>query len=286
MHILNKTPKNRLLTLTAGNVLKVMNGRKTQTRRVISFSAKSRQGRPNAELHKEIASINRDGHGGWVGWSPPPMTDEQTRRYYPKGGGFPCPHGRPGDTLLVAESYQVEQYYEPLHMISGRYLVDKTNFEIVLSNAEWGKYINRKRPHAPTPGRFMYKSLTRTHLLITNIRAERLQDITQGEVLLEGIEYDENLIDATAPATDNPDLLAKWIRLWDGINGRDGRRWADNPWVWVIQFARVLDWADTACQGRTYKLNTFQTGRDVVHVCRHASCDPTAVVDDRPWAYA
>lgn len=281
-HIINNQPKERLLTLTAENVLKVMDGRKVQTRRVISPQPFSGHGwiegvfaDPRYAIHwRDIPDLD-----ALALWNQPDELKKHQKSTH-------CPQGAPGDTLLVAELYQVEQYYEPLHMISGRYLVDKTNFEIVLSNAEWGKYINRKRPHAPTPGRFMYKSLTRTHLLITNIRAERLQDITQGEVLLEGIEYDDSLIDATAPATDNPDLLAKWIRLWDGINGRDGRRWADNPWVWVIQFARVLDWADTACQGRTYKLNTFQTGRDVVHVCRHASCDPTAVVDDRPWAYA
>ena len=96
------------------------------------------------------------------------------------------------------------------------------------------------------PGMFMPRRFSRITLEITDVRVERLQDISEGDALAEGTA------DLPNPCgyadTDHFACCAKYphsnrerfAALWDSINGkRPGCSWADNPWVWAISFRRI-----------------------------------------------
>lgn len=76
---------------------------------------------------------------------------------------------------------------------------------------------------------FLPEKYARTHIEITAIRAERLQDITPLDALREGVAG------SPPPAGDWRDLFRI---LWDSINAKS-YPWASNPWVWVYEFKKV-----------------------------------------------
>jgi len=80
--------------------------------------------------------------------------------------------------------------------------------------------------------RYMPKQASRIFLRVTDVRAERLQDICFNGIVAEG--YPFNAMDG---------ITAKnwFIDLWDSINGKEkGCAWEDSPWVWVYEFERVV----------------------------------------------
>ena len=84
-----------------------------------------------------------------------------------------------------------------------------------------GEYPERLRAtHVWRPSIFMPRWASRLTLRVTDVRAERLQDICEEEAVEEG-------------ALGVDDFSA----LWDSINGKK-YPWSGNPWVWVITFER------------------------------------------------
>lgn len=92
----------------------------------------------------------------------------------------------------------------------------------------------------------MPRFASRITLEITDIRVERLQDITPKDCLKEGINTGlrelnnkKGLSIDFAKARDNA-YLAVFSRLWQSIYSNDPvKGWDANPWVWVIEFKRV-----------------------------------------------
>ena len=84
-----------------------------------------------------------------------------------------------------------------------------------------------------TPSIFMPRWASRITLEITGIRVERLNDIIEQDAEAEGIQFIRDYPDA------DETLTAKQLYsfLWDSINGEGS--WDLNPWVWVIEFRRV-----------------------------------------------
>ena len=76
------------------------------------------------------------------------------------------------------------------------------------------------------PGRGQ-KSIGR--IRITEIRLERLQDITEADARAEIGVY----------PTDSELLLIAFRVLWDTIHRKRGERWQDSPLVWVLNFELV-----------------------------------------------
>lgn len=75
------------------------------------------------------------------------------------------------------------------------------------------------------PHRYMPKGLARLALTVTNVRIERLHDITIADILAEGVKRE--------PSQSPGDA---WRALWNGLHDRDGERWADNPWLIALTF--------------------------------------------------
>lgn len=85
------------------------------------------------------------------------------------------------------------------------------------------------------PSIHMNKELARIFLRVTNVRVERLQDISVEDILKEGAP----LITITVNNEDfiNSKLKGWWYDLWTSINGKGA--WEENPFVFVYEFQRI-----------------------------------------------
>lgn len=87
------------------------------------------------------------------------------------------------------------------------------------------------------PSIFMPRWASRLTLSVTDVRVQRLQEISKDDVIAEGIKDREG-----HPLSE---VVAGWhepfAQLWDSINGkRPGRAWLDNPWVVAVSFRPEL----------------------------------------------
>lgn len=97
------------------------------------------------------------------------------------------------------------------------------------------------------PSIFMPKAACRIFLEVIDVRVERLQEISEGDAIAEGVRYwsddnDENLLDAIFKdyITGDRNLVSSYSSfrsLWLSINGLES--WDANPWVWVYDFKQV-----------------------------------------------
>lgn len=97
-----------------------------------------------------------------------------------------------------------------------------------LSHPEHGEARWRPSIHMP-------RWASRITLEITNVRAERLQQITEQDAVMEGVGS-VSIHDVPRNATFS--RRDDFAHLWDIINGKRAN-WDSNPYVWVIEFKRV-----------------------------------------------
>ncbi len=93
------------------------------------------------------------------------------------------------------------------------------------------------------PSIFMPKQACRIWLKVTNVRVERLLDISESDAIAEGINYhfsgmfqENRFKDYLDPKSDYRTAYSSFQSLWESINGLDS--WNTNPWVWVYDFER------------------------------------------------
>lgn len=77
---------------------------------------------------------------------------------------------------------------------------------------------------------------SRIMLEVVGVRVERLNEISEKDAVAEGCDYEAMSPDpeCSGSALWGPSGFAA---LWESINGRGS--WAENPWVWVVEFKRV-----------------------------------------------
>ena len=80
------------------------------------------------------------------------------------------------------------------------------------------------------PSIHMFRHDSRITLEVTDVRVERLQDISADDCQAEGITRRDYRL-------GDDDWQDAYKRLWESINGPGS--WDANPWVWVVEFARV-----------------------------------------------
>jgi hypothetical protein len=231
--------------LFSGPMVKaILEGRKTETRRVIKHPGDFLGG--GGKSNRE----EWDDPRRW-GWEDPENpTHFIVLARNPEPGSVPvrCPYGKSGDQLYVKETWAL---VKPWHEPDFGYIEDfeewvsplpkqKPKDWVVMYRADWGSDHNHPddRLFRWRPSIHMPRWASRLTLEITAIRVERLQEISLNEVIAEGIE----------PVQDGPhanqywreETGAKFIDLWDKINGsRDDCSWEANPFVWVIGFRRI-----------------------------------------------
>ena len=92
---------------------------------------------------------------------------------------------------------------------------------------EWG-WTRKPSIHMP-------RWASRIQLEIVNVRVERIQDISNGDIGREGACRDL----AGEIKCNDPSVQCDfecWKPLWDSINAKRGFGWDMNPWVWVVEF--------------------------------------------------
>jgi len=108
-----------------------------------------------------------------------------------------------------------------------------------------GEYPARlKDTHVWRPSIFMPRWASRITLNITEVRAERLQDISEEDAIAEGVTgpHDVWYPAFRVPGDSKPrysSAKSAFTDLWDSINAKRGFGWDTNPWVWAISFERV-----------------------------------------------
>lgn len=191
----------------------ILDGRKTQTRRVKKLEEINRE--PNDYLYKDFLPTKnvhvfaRIFRGGWV----------ETKH-------IKCPYGMIGDVLWVRETWLKTM------------VRDEEGFFYVY-RADGDDYKGEWKPSI-----FMPKDACRIRLEINNIMVERLQNISENDAIAEGVEMVADYGTTgyklyTQPNSAYSDIDAVWSyeSLWESINGKNS--WDFNPWVWVIKFKRI-----------------------------------------------
>jgi hypothetical protein len=90
---------------------------------------------------------------------------------------------------------------------------------------------------------YMPYEVARTFVKIKDIRVERVQEISDEDILAEGIKgdiYGDEI--NIAPKMDMRSARIYFMELWDSINKKRGYGWNENCWCWVVEFERIKAW--------------------------------------------
>jgi len=160
-----------------------------------------------------------------------------------------CPYGEIGTRLWVRETFRE-------CCVTGTNMVQGVPVE---QDADWFEYradydIEHAKAVTWKPSIFMPRAASRINLEITDIRVERVQDISESDCLAEGIEYkDTEIVGQPHHGYSNgsEQLYGSagfaFKELWDSINAKrkdkDGNllncSFDDSPWVWAVTFKRL-----------------------------------------------
>ena len=222
--------KERPIIFNGEMVRAILDGRKTQTRRVI---------KPQPP-HEAFEHIGVDLTGLWC-FHPVFSFDylHLARLAY-------CPYGKPGDPLWVRETFAEicsvadpycccdefpipkgkYHYYEYRADTGNKY---PGNWEDAdpetIEMAREGGYLPRWKPSIHMPWK-----ASRIQLEVVKVRVERVQDITEKDAWAEGcVPFVREGVECDTAVSD-------FAQLWNEINEKRGFAWHENPWVWVVEF--------------------------------------------------
>jgi hypothetical protein len=185
-------------------------GRKTITRRVL-----------DPQIH-----IN-DGWYNWINESKSKISLVQwlSKEDFLKEVVQCCPYGKIGDILWVRESFRYTQPFGP-ESLNYQYADTTTGPEVCRKNCYTVSDYHRLRPSIHMP-----KEAARIWLQITDVRVERLKDITDGDAIREGIagvpkSTGGQLLGCYEDYQDRDNILTKPVdsfkSLWESINNKKG----------------------------------------------------------------
>jgi hypothetical protein len=219
--------KERPILFSGQMVKAILDGRKTQTRRIVNrLTGKG----PARGIITEFQKADTAGYD-W-GFRNRRMLWNEIR--HAKLMEM-CPYGQPGDRLWVRETFIAGHPDLPdgtLDFDTDKvwYRADGDLHTWYDSTSDFGKAVPWK------PSIHMPRSASRITLEITEVRVERLQDISETDAIAEGLRpYWKQTEDPkwVEPGT----CIDAFKELWESINSPGS--WDVNPWVWVIEFRKV-----------------------------------------------
>lgn len=144
-----------------------------------------------------------------------------------------CPYGQVGDRLWVRETAYYWKNHDVVYLDNPELkslLLDTAHIENIRSQGLVpecvGKWIKKSSI-------FMPRWASRITLEITNIKVERLQEITRRDTLAEGINLNTSL-----RQMGYSEGRTEFKHLWDSINGKK-YPWKSNPFVWCLEFKKI-----------------------------------------------
>lgn len=218
--------KERPILFSAPMVSTVIDGTKTQTRRVVKPEGADHlfQFRGKEWLH---GADEPTGEWAWCGSS-----HVVNKHIY-------CPYGKPGDRLWVRETW-MDLTGTGIESRDERGKIKRYAYGADTPPGSWGDQCRKDYGLKWRPSIHMPRDACRILLEVTGVRVERLQDISEADAMAEGIEKSGecNWCDYLDYGyNDFTSARHSYRSLWESINGAGS--WGANPWVWVIEFKRV-----------------------------------------------
>jgi hypothetical protein len=237
--------RERPIIFSAPMVRAILDGRKTQTRRIVRDADRIELhdgGRPHS-LHGRNCPSFCEWACGAIFFDERGEALEHDNRPTTR-----TPYGGPGSKLWVRETFAYsikdpESFEEGFSPETHDAVYRATD-----EGGEWERYENGERAGktAPTwrPSIHMPRWASRIMLVVESVRVERLQEITEEDARAEGVEAHLMRDIGSYPEWMRPNMRSvgghqsAFRELWDSINGKRAS-WASSPWVWVVSFRRV-----------------------------------------------
>lgn len=185
------------IIFSAPMVRAILDGRKTQTRRVLKPPF-------------EGADLECNGAGQWIWWDKSKGEPSFNRARIPYAIG---------DRLWCRETFALTQHGKPVYRADAR---DQ-------SGARWSS-ITPGDPDGEVkwkPSIHMPRWASRLTLTVTDVRIERVQDVSEHDAKAEGFD-------------GHPDPVGALFLLWDSLNAARGYGWEANPWVVALTFTAEM----------------------------------------------
>lgn len=243
--------KERGMIFNSEMVRAILDGRKTQTRRIMKVQPESNQLGllliTDSTKHSDIGKYH---------WAESNATGNHVRSKL-----FSSPFGAVGERIWVRETWATlgneegcyvdwednlckgdERSAARIYRASCEQRPGDYGLWSIPDDAYWKPHTKEhKFDGAWRPSIHMPRWASRILLEITDVRVERLNAISEEDARAEGI-IDGGCLNCGEPepcgcANPEPDATDAFAYLWQSIYGQDN--WNANPWVWVIEFKRV-----------------------------------------------
>jgi hypothetical protein len=265
--------RERPIIFSGPMVRAILESKKTQTRRLF-IKANEHHG-----IWDPANYVFPARERGWIAWwstaytmTPKEAAEmaELTKRTY-TDDGIPCPYGEPGDHLWVRETWN---FFDdsPLGADVPHVSLDRLGPAAPWHGVQGTRSITWRAAYRadgeishPVYGRalwrsplFMHRWASRLLLEVTEVRVQRLQEISEEDARAEGLGEGHDLLHQNVPGDAPPEWMIEpkemlhlggmdllypsakdqFSRLWDSLNGKRAS-WDSNPWVWAISFKRL-----------------------------------------------
>lgn len=225
--------KDKPIIFSSAMVKAILEGRKTQTRRVVKLTRLINLYQKHTGLEPAFVEDK-----GWV-LRPQKVQSSSEDKLFP----IHCPYGQTGSRLWVRETWKAFEDTKTLYDYI-QYKADN-GLKLIPDTAEAGAFVVG-RFDKWYPPIFMPRWASRINLEITNIRVEKLQEISEKDACAEGISSpviwgvdERSYLHDTPNGSLSCSYVAAFSHGWDSINGkRKGCSWSENPFVWVIEFKK------------------------------------------------
>jgi hypothetical protein len=199
----------------------ILDGRKTQTRRIVKDA--------------QLCGIGLERHDGVLYTCEGPEWNGK----FESGAPQWSPYGKPGDRLRISEEITVKavdhERYAVLYHAPGM-LVERFGTPELIAKIRGYKTGHLRGIHLPPA----YARPER--LEITGVRVERLNDISEADAMAEGVErpvLSATELDGISVHPMTGSYVDGFRKLWQSINGPNS--WQANPWVWVVSFEQIKE---------------------------------------------
>lgn len=243
--------KEHPILFSAPMITAILAGRKTQTRRLVRWAPRE----PGFDLLHSSVVAGHYGTGlptsGWVLRSRGAGScwNDRTQRQR-------CRYGVPGDRLWVREAWKKEgrRCSDDMHMLEEDHACSEHCDQTYVYYAATPREGLRAKPDRARitylddstpltdfyrkgwkPSIHMPRWASRIQLDVTDVRVQRLHEISEEDARAEGVDLAGGPRKGKDWASSARDAFAT---LWDSINA-DRMSWASNPWVWAVSFRRV-----------------------------------------------
>ncbi len=236
-------PRTRPILFNSDMVRAILDGTKTQTRRIVKL--------PKSRGEWEPTSFG--GPGTHIGSPSGPEAPESVGVWNTTTGLHIAALYQPGDRLYVRETwglvsmvnlFRAEPPHDEVVYRAGRLVRDSKDAPPDYSVENWPqRWSDDRLPDDSKwrPSIHMPRWASRITLEVMGVRVERVHDMTDEDAIAEGVmsvgggRYWLGAEGLTPRATP----LSAFQDLWDSINAKRGFPWVSKTWVWVVEFKRV-----------------------------------------------